>query len=380
MSSYLIMIFFNHVLKHSLYKWSDNSPLAMQHFSPEKSWRRSWEFYYDYLIWLGSLKYETGYFTYWFQGQYKKISYTYISEKLKLIDNLLTNHNLTKACSLMFVWNYGNAIWLNIPCNVKILDKFDTFCIRNFNVNHKKERLLTIGKDSYNTHILLQCIDGTFVHAFNIQDDISDCLDIADEEKISVIYSLSNKKLFPNETLRELFQKTIGFNIQHVSKKINLLVDWKDFCSQTTNITTNIKKFTCIYQIHERMGNRSLCHFKHGAHLENCEEVLCPHSTYKCPSSYCIKLRYLCDGYWDCPQGYDEKDCKKSPSPGYYRCKNSTIFIVLENVCDKVPDCPLMDEELLCELDPIKCPATCKCVLFTATCSGMIGIEMVDIF
>ncbi len=36
-----------------------------------------------------------------------------------------------------------------------------------------------------------------------------------------------------------------------------------------------------------------------------------------------------------------------------------------------------MDEELLCELDPIKCPATCKCVLFTATCSGMMGLPWI---
>ncbi len=57
----------------------------------------------------------------------------------------------------------------------------------------------------------------------------------------------------------------------------------------------------------------------------------CPHDMFKCPDHYCIRLGYVCDGYWDCPQGYDEINCQNISHPGYFRCRNSLQMQILRN-------------------------------------------------
>jgi hypothetical protein len=37
----------------------------------------------------------------------------------------------------------------------------------------------------------------------------------------------------------------------------------------------------------------------------------CPNGTIKCPGSYCISRRFLCDGQFQCPGKEDEEDCGK---------------------------------------------------------------------
>ncbi len=37
----------------------------------------------------------------------------------------------------------------------------------------------------------------------------------------------------------------------------------------------------------------------------------CPENYFKCPGNYCIPLRSLCDGEWQCPEGEDEAECGK---------------------------------------------------------------------
>jgi hypothetical protein len=39
--------------------------------------------------------------------------------------------------------------------------------------------------------------------------------------------------------------------------------------------------------------------------------VTCPRNTFKCPGSYCIPLKYVCNGLIDCPNSEDEHNCGK---------------------------------------------------------------------
>lgn len=41
------------------------------------------------------------------------------------------------------------------------------------------------------------------------------------------------------------------------------------------------------------------------------ETVECPDGTVKCPGSYCIPVRFVCDGETQCPGKQDEEDCGK---------------------------------------------------------------------
>ena len=58
-------------------------------------------------------------------------------------------------------------------------------------------------------------------------------------------------------------------------------------------------------------------------HLRDCEDFECPYPAFvKCPGSYCIPPRYMCDGKWDCPGGADERECVRYLCPGQYKCAN----------------------------------------------------------
>ena len=39
------------------------------------------------------------------------------------------------------------------------------------------------------------------------------------------------------------------------------------------------------------------------------EDYSCPPATAKCPESYCIPIRFICDGEMQCPGGEDEYMC-----------------------------------------------------------------------
>ncbi len=110
-----------------------------------------------------------------------------------------------------------------------------------------------------------------------------------------------------------------------------------------------------------------------GNHLDNCEHFKCLLDSFKCPTFYCVKLRYVCDGFWDCPGGVEENNCNKTSSPNRYKCRNSSIFVSLESICDKIKDCPDVDDESSCDLKNIECPGRCHCLLYAAACDGMSG-------
>ncbi len=123
------------------------------------------------------------------------------------------------------------------------------------------------------------------------------------------------------------------------------------------NIGTN--KY-CIYEPND-------CDFDHrvayGEHLMSCRNYSCPRKYFKCPEFYCVPWRLVCNGHWECPGGMEEKLCNQTLCPGMYRCKNSSICITLDNLCDSIHDCHLNDDEHFCSMSQISndCPLNCSC-------------------
>ena len=239
-------------------------------------------------------------------------------------------------------------------------------------------------------HILFKCSDGTFVSTFHLVDGAYDCIGGDDESTCSPqgkdscltqhVYCNSECKALRN-TCHELMHETyMGKCEKYFSENIyastisSIKIRWMKTCSGYSCL-----KSKCIYEIFERIGNRSLCYCKSGIHLEDCENHKCPQYTYKCRNLYCVKLAYLCDGFWDCPMGHDELWCNKSSSPGFYKCKNSSIYISLENICDSFPDCPISDDEQFSDLNMMECPAMCSCLLYSASCHGMTKEMLISI-
>ena len=127
----------------------------------------------------------------------------------------------------------------------------------------------------------------------------------------------------------------------------------------------------CIYGLNEY---HHLVPCRTGGHLQECQDFEC-NLKYKCPNSYCIPLGYVCDGKWDCASGFDEDishTCKMRRCMGLFHCSSSSICLHTEGVCDKYYDCPLKDDELMCNLQTTKCPSSCYCHKFAMHCLGYL--------
>ncbi len=82
----------------------------------------------------------------------------------------------------------------------------------------------------------------------------------------------------------------------------------------------------------------------------------------------------MCDINWDCPGGTDEAHCNKSVDqtscPGQFSCIDSIICIAISDICNKVDDCPKIDDEMFCISEIINCIPGCFCLLYSTSCSG----------
>ncbi len=102
---------------------------------------------------------------------------------------------------------------------------------------------------------------------------------------------------------------------------------------------------------------------------ESCEHYICPGKYFKCPRSYCLPWRLVCNGLWECPGGREEMHCNHTACPGMFRCKNSSICISVDNLCDSFHDCHSYEDEHFCSINQIaNCPLNCSCLLFSMTC------------
>ena len=105
---------------------------------------------------------------------------------------------------------------------------------------------------------------------------------------------------------------------------------------------------------------------QNGEHLISCEEYVCPKRHFKCPGFYCLPWRFVCNGQWECPAGQEEINCKHTACPGMFKCKNSSICVPYDDICDssshkQIGDCPLGDDEFFCKIDTVSqpCPSNC---------------------
>ncbi|XP_015784111.1 G-protein coupled receptor GRL101 [Tetranychus urticae] len=123
------------------------------------------------------------------------------------------------------------------------------------------------------------------------------------------------------------------------------------------------QKFKCIYEF-DQFGYQVGC--RDVTHLRDCEKFECSIDYIKCPNSYCIPPRYICDGKRDCVGGEDETRCGSFVCPGQYKCINHPSCILLHQLCDGIRHCPGGDDEWFCNLT---CPASCSCIGLYANCT-----------
>ncbi|XP_045177196.2 G-protein coupled receptor GRL101-like, partial [Mercenaria mercenaria] len=119
----------------------------------------------------------------------------------------------------------------------------------------------------------------------------------------------------------------------------------------------------CIYNV-DRYGSVTGC--RDNTHLLDCESFECPHGFVKCPNSFCIPIKSVCDERMDCRFGEDELFCDSWKCPNQFRCRNSRTCIHMSQVCNGYSDCSSGDDETHCNTT---CPFFCTCIAGYTDCS-----------
>ena len=191
------------------------------------------------------------------------------------------------------------------------------------------------------------CKDSSCVLQSFKDDLIPDCKDKSDE----LMYQLLLKK---------------EIEIQYRCPEIGMIP-----CERGHNrcfLLTSLCKLE--YDIHNKI---TPC--RNGAHLKHCRHFPCTGS-FKCPYSYCIPMRYICNGRFDCPNGEDESMChhESLQCPGLLRCKDGGC-VHPSKVCDGVVNCPNGDDERCI----IKCPPSCICRGLVLSCTTLQSVSSLSI-
>ena len=101
----------------------------------------------------------------------------------------------------------------------------------------------------------------------------------------------------------------------------------------------------------------------------------CPDTHYRCATAmvHCLPIYTRCNELYDCPYHEDERDCEDITCPGLYRCRDSTVCVHVDHVCDGWSQCPQRDDEWLCGM---VCPPECLCQGHAFLCSQLFPAHL----
>ena len=210
---------------------------------------------------------------------------------------------------------------------------------------------------------MFYCLDGTIISSALVFDGLDHCSDGEDEANCLIYFPKSFCHLIINRNM--LYRNSFGKQMYDLSQVLNqsmcVLEDsliGEGFGEPLLNL--------CEYTL-DSCGH--LKTYKDGWHLINCTDFTCSDVYFKCPGYYCVHKKYVCDGDWDCPHGFDESGCTGISCPGEFKCKNASICLSVLSVCDHSTECPYMDDELLCNRPLPNCHRACNCLGYLSTLS-----------
>ena len=204
---------------------------------------------------------------------------------------------------------------------------------------------------------------------------------LANVKEHRTVVPFKNNDSFEESTLNDLISDC-GYHAD--DKAIHKTVLMKE----TLNECSLLNQLSCNYGHSQCYNFGQICIFRlnkcfhlipcrTGSHLEYCKDFVC-NRHLKCPGYYCIPWAYLCDGKWDCPDGYDESSVLNCGHQrrciGMFSCKDSQLCLHLEDICDGNNDCPLCDDEFLYGVKGQFCLTECTCYHYVIVCnSSMIN-------
>ena len=355
--------------RNNAHVWTNGNPVAVQFFSKQKTVKAviaySWVNYLNFTHWYSSQHSAKRPEIWKLQSKGSLNGPQNVYGKLMIIDKNIYSSTQHGNCSVLMLWHKSHPNWQKISCHQKTLDKGSVFCMSKEKPRANKILKVQFSKHKQNTKHLtnvFQCTNGSIISSFFMCHGKPLCLHGDDE-----MFCQNNRTTFlvTNILSGEFVSSTNKpFNREHLISS----------SSPTTVGDTETKPCSlapnCIYDLRDKQG-RMLKYCEDGEHLQECTKFHC-NTTFKCPMYYCLPWRYVCDGYWDCPFGYDENSCNPSFKEGFYHCGNSSIFLTEESICDKILDCPKNDDETGCDLHSAVCPEVCFCIQYSILCNNIV--------
>ena len=204
-----------------------------------------------------------------------------------------------------------------------------------------------------------QCKNGGCVHFDDLCDSTLDCPHGDDETfcQSMKVYPYFNAEIITKSFITDLCDPTIGDLLMCRSKLQ---------CYNSSDI--------CYYDHSD--GVMAYC--EDGSHIGRgslCRYIEC-RKHYKCPHSYCIPVRKVCDGVTDCPVGDDEVQCHTYQCRGHMRCQGVTYCVPPHEICDGISHCPQQEDEKYCQM----CPEGCQCKGTAIYCNNVTTLFLNDQF
>ena len=156
-----------------------------------------------------------------------------------------------------------------------------------------KKRSIQCSKGSF------KCDDKSCISSTFLCDKISHCNGGTDEENItcSLLISFSVLVYLLKPTANTTMEKNVS------NKEITPLI-FHVPCVASDNTLTYPAHKTCVFdRNYQECKGTSFSWI-----LQFCKEHKCSNNV-KCPESYCVPYRNICDGVYDCPNGEDEYNC-----------------------------------------------------------------------
>ena len=201
---------------------------------------------------------------------------------------------------------------------------------------------------------MYSCVnDNTFISYTLVCDFRSDCEDNSDES-------------FCTHPPCETFSCSNGQCVS-MDKQCNKLSDCLDDSDETNCDNPNEDLFDAKYHDRQKLlidlDGKGLFTYKLMGNSEPC-----PDTHYRCATAmvHCLPIYTRCNELYDCPYHEDERDCEDITCPGLYRCRDSTVCVHVDHVCDGWSQCPQRDDEWLCG---VVCPPECLCQGHAFLCS-----------
>ena len=343
----------------------------------------------------------------------------------EVLQNSLTSSGIETdnyLCHAVFLMNILKPEYILLPCNHRALSLVLCEKQQNHVDSHPTETILQ--SDSYGDNVFKCTATGMYILRQFVCDGYQDCLFSAEDENNCSCF-FENKALF-NSTFcyrycnpinckcpllyKQLsmggcvkymdgqipfedgkISKTIQCNQHQENISVHLVNDLVPDCilggdemyvnslnNSCRNTCKDCGTIPCSTSSHQCYKAAEKCQYlldaetkvlsicRNGRHLNNCSSTECPKNKFKCPHSYCLMYNNICDGKWDCWNGFDEINCRNWVCSALFRCRFSSQCIHPLDVCNELSDCPHKDDEIDCGRK--HCINSCDCLGKAISC------------